>query len=255
MAAPNEMVTFQDLQDLIDNEGFLLNNAFTPSNKCPTKVETENAIQINTLSLWDSQLVQRSLIIKAADPVDNPPTDPTSILIDATYYDGFDISWSGATDDNGIASYNIFKSSYDGSVWSNITQIGSVTAPVVIYTATGLLQGTQYRMYVETVDTVGQLSPRVLYASGTTIIQDNAARPSSPNKSFCSGSSQEMVGIDIAEASWDSYSWVLKNTGLQISTAESLFVSPNRTTTYTLTRKKAGNADQIIDYIITVLNC
>ena len=68
MAGANQLVSFRDLQDLIDNEGFTQNNPFTVSDKLADQAEVVSALVVESIPLFSQQLVQRSLIIDAGGP-------------------------------------------------------------------------------------------------------------------------------------------------------------------------------------------
>lgn len=175
-ALPNQMVTFQDLQDLIDLEGFTLNNAFTPSTLCADKLEVIDALNIvvnNLDNLEDNQLVQRSLIEKVADPVDNPPTSAT-VVLDSISYNTANISWSGATDDNGIDFYDLYIL-YPGDVLP--TFIVRLPNNIDLYQFDNLIENSSYTFYVVPIDTIGQDDGFNGFVLGTTLVDLNPTAP------------------------------------------------------------------------------
>jgi cellulose 1,4-beta-cellobiosidase len=76
-----------------------------------------------------------------------PPTAPTLTSTGATA-NSITLSWSGSTDNVGVAGYRVFRGS---------TQIATVTG--TSYTDTGLASATQYSYVVEAYDAAGNVSP------------------------------------------------------------------------------------------------
>ncbi|MEV7274754.1 glycoside hydrolase family 18 chitinase [Streptomyces bacillaris] len=81
-------------------------------------------------------------------PGDNPPSAPgtptTSNITDTSVK----LSWSAATDDNGVKNYDVLR---------NGTKIATVVGTT--YTNTGLTAGTDYTYAVQARDTIDQLGP------------------------------------------------------------------------------------------------
>lgn len=122
MAEANQLVSFQDLQDLIDNEGFVQNNPFTPSDKLADRVEVENAIIVESLaSIPANQLIMRSLIIGGDEP------GLTQFILDGQGYTSSTISC--ATD-----SYNPVSRQHNGV--GSLPDVGDI-----IYTIDGYVFG------------------------------------------------------------------------------------------------------------------
>jgi hypothetical protein len=155
----NQMVTFADLQGLIDNDGFLQNNPFTPTDQLADKLEVIDALVIDEAlldGLEDNQMVQLSLIEKGDAPVDNPPTPPNVVTVIGTSVDKITIQWSGATDDHGIASY-IVGGKYvpnPDPYWFPDFIPGTEDT----FTLYAMNPDTDYNIWVKSVDTIGQES-------------------------------------------------------------------------------------------------
>jgi hypothetical protein len=167
----NQMVTFADLQDLIDNDGFLQNNPFSPTNQLADKLEVIDALLVKTElldGLADNQMVQLSLIEKEDAPIDNPPTPPTVVTVINESINSLEIQWSGATDDNGIASY-IVGGRYvpNANPYWYPDYIPASQDTFVLYGLVG--EGTSYNIWVKAVDTIGQESVASVPVQGTTL--------------------------------------------------------------------------------------
>ena len=85
-----------------------------------------------------------------------PPTAPTLTSTGATA-NSVSLSWSGSTDNVGVAGYRVFRGS---------TQVATVTGTT--YTDTGLTAATQYSYFVEAYDAAGNVSPASNTVSVTT---------------------------------------------------------------------------------------
>ena len=85
-----------------------------------------------------------------------PPTAPTLTSTGATA-NSVSLSWSGSTDNVGVAGYRVFRGS---------TQVATVTGTT--YTDTGLTAATQYSYLVEAYDAAGNVSPASNTVSVTT---------------------------------------------------------------------------------------
>lgn len=77
------------------------------------------------------------------------PTAPTSLVASDTSGSQTKLTWTAATDENGIDRYLIYK---DG------VQAGMVNAPVTTFTAKGLAITTTYNFYVKAVDPYDNIS-------------------------------------------------------------------------------------------------
>ena len=88
------------------------------------------------------------------------------------------ITWSTATDNIGVSSYQVFR---------NGTSVGTVTAPTVTFTDTGLVRGTTYSYTVKALDAAGNISAGSPATAVTTRVVDNNARYSmaNPNSGLC----------------------------------------------------------------------
>lgn len=137
---------------------------------------------------WDSTAVvngTHTLVLRATDAAGNsgqsspvtvtvnnpdttPPTVPSNLQTQVVDNATIQLSWSAATDFNGVTGYNVLR---DG------VRIGSVTDGSTTYTDTGLDAHTLYQYTVSAVDAAGNTSAESPAAA--IMIQDDVA-PSSP---------------------------------------------------------------------------
>lgn len=88
------------------------------------------------------------------------PTAPTNLTVNSTTTSTVSLSWAAATDNIGIASYEIYV---DGVLKTTVS--GSVTAATV----TGLAANTTYSFYIIAKDAAGNASPASNTVQGTTL--------------------------------------------------------------------------------------
>ncbi|WP_206304650.1 cellulose binding domain-containing protein, partial [Streptomyces sp. B27] len=81
-------------------------------------------------------------------PGDNPPSAPGTPTTSDVTNTSVKLSWSAATDDNGVKNYDVLR---------NGSKIATVTGTT--YTNTGLTAGTDYTYAVQARDTIDQLGP------------------------------------------------------------------------------------------------
>ncbi|WP_329194426.1 glycoside hydrolase family 18 chitinase [Streptomyces sp. NBC_01435] len=81
-------------------------------------------------------------------PGDNAPSAPGTPTASAVTNTSAKLSWTAATDDNGIKNYDVLR---DGTVVSTVTG--------TTYTDSGLTAGTDYSYTVQARDTAGQTGP------------------------------------------------------------------------------------------------
>ncbi|MEU2434288.1 cellulose binding domain-containing protein, partial [Streptomyces sp. NPDC007861] len=95
-------------------------------------------------------------------PGDNPPTAPGTPSASGITNSSVVLSWTAATDDNGIKNYDVFR---DGA------KIATVTG--LTYTNTGLTAGTDYSYTVQARDTADQTGP----VSGARAVRTTGGDP------------------------------------------------------------------------------
>jgi len=127
-------------------------------------------------------------------PADNPPSAVTNFRQTGATNNTMTMSWTAATDDNGVASYNDYN---DGALVGTLP--GSATTGVW-GDGTGEHCGETHQIGIEAVDTAGKIGPRVTVTASTspcadttapqTTITDQPADGTSTNASFSFTSSE-----------------------------------------------------------------
>ena len=183
-----------------------------------------------------------SLVVSAVTQaaVDNPPSAPSGLSAGAVSSSRMDLSWSAATDDFGVSSYEVERC--QGAGCSSFVAVTTVTT--LAWSDTGRSPATSYSYRVRARDTAGQVG-LVLGNSdgGDTAAVDNP--PSAPTGLSASASGSSGVNLswtaatdDIGVASYEvercqgagcsgfvqvatTASTSLADTGLQASTSYS----------------------------------
>jgi chitodextrinase len=118
----------------------------------------------------------------------NPPTTVTATAVSETR---IDLSWSGASDNVGVASYRIFRN-------GGATAIATVTAPTTTYSDTGLTAATTYSYTVKAVDGSGNVSNASTAASATTL---DTTPPNAPTTATATAASDSQINLSWSGAS------------------------------------------------------
>ena len=133
-----------------------------------------------------------------------PPTAPGTLTATAASSAEIDLSWGAATDNAGIANYQIWRCQGTGCI--NFAQVGTTSnGTTTSFQDTGLSASTTYVYEVRAVDTSNNLGPYGNTASGTTQASDTqppsapgtlTATPASPNEVDLGwGAATDDVGI------------------------------------------------------------
>ncbi|MEU7741910.1 cellulose binding domain-containing protein [Nonomuraea sp. NPDC049158] len=93
-----------------------------------------------------------------------PPTAPAGLAASGTMSTGANLSWTAATDDNGVAGYDILRA--PGASGGTFAQVG--TSITTSFSDTGLTPSTTYRYQVRARDGAGNVSPVSNTATVTT---------------------------------------------------------------------------------------
>lgn len=101
-----------------------------------------------------------------APAADTPPTAPTNLTATATSTTNVNLTWTGSTDDHGVASYTIYR---DGVAVGNTTNTN--------FTDSALTANTTYNYVIKAVDTAAQQSAASIATSATTY-QEYVTNPS-----------------------------------------------------------------------------
>ena len=96
--------------------------------------------------------------------VDNPPSAPTGLSAAAAGSGGVNLSWTAATDDLGVATYEVERC--QGAGCSGFVQVATTASTSLA--DTGLVASTSYSYRVRARDTGNQVGPYSSVASATT---------------------------------------------------------------------------------------
>lgn len=99
------------------------------------------------------------------EPPPNPsdttaPSAPTALSATATGSSSIDLSWAAASDNVAVTRYLVFRGA---------AQVGTVNAPTVRFTETGLTASTAYSYSVKASDAAGNIGAASSTASATTL--------------------------------------------------------------------------------------
>ncbi|GAA4256769.1 hypothetical protein GCM10022255_070920 [Dactylosporangium darangshiense] len=103
------------------------------------------------------------------------PSAPANLAATVAGNTQINLTWSGSTDDVGVAEYRIERCS--GANCTTFAQVATATSPT--YANTGLTAGTVYRFRVRAADAAGNVSAYSNIATATTTASDTTA-PSAP---------------------------------------------------------------------------
>ncbi|MEN9490255.1 MAG: hypothetical protein RJA63_704, partial [Pseudomonadota bacterium] len=78
------------------------------------------------------------------------PSAPASLRAEGKSATSVSLSWSAASDDQGVSGYQIYR---------NGTLVSLVQGNLLNYIDTGLMPGSSYRYSIKAVDAAGNLSP------------------------------------------------------------------------------------------------
>lgn len=168
----NQMVTFIDLQYMVDNEGYSIKNNFSATVQCATKAECSDALHLDeTGAEWiawaSNRLVPYRLLspldvtyvgvsgvcIDSDDPNPTAPTPPTIVLTSQSQ-SAIGISWTaspGSSPNGTISAYDVQVKANDGtSTWQTITP--QLSGATTTYSHTSVTAYIEYTFRVRLVD-------------------------------------------------------------------------------------------------------
>lgn len=119
-------------------------------------------------------------------PDTQPPSAPTGLIRSFVTETSFTVSWTGSTDNTGVAGYGV----YFGGL--KVAQTGSTS-----YAFTGLSCGTQYSVGVDAYDAVGNRSAVSSFVGSTAPCPDKTA-PSAPTGLTTGSVGQTSIGLSWA---------------------------------------------------------
>ena len=89
-----------------------------------------------------------------------PPSVPTGLAASAITINSFTLTWTASTDNVGVTAYEIFRGT---------TSLGTVAAPALSLTVTGLAPNTAYAMKVRARDAAGRWSAQSIALTVKTL--------------------------------------------------------------------------------------
>ena len=141
-----------------------------------------------------------SLVVSAVTQaaVDNPPSAPSGLSAAASGSSQVNLSWTAATDDFGVASYEVERC--QGAGCSNFVAVTTVST--LAWSDTGRSPGTSYSYRVRARDTAGQVGS---YSGTATAVTQAAVDnpPSAPSGLSAAASGSSQVNLSWTAASDD----------------------------------------------------
>ncbi|MHA6480837.1 NPCBM/NEW2 domain-containing protein [Paenibacillus sp. strain BS8-2] len=173
-----EPVTFtdasKDADGSISHRLWDFGDGLPSTSTSPTYVYNKLGIYRVTLVVWDnegrSHLKERVVLVRPGAPDTQAPTAPTGLLSPEQTDETAFISWSKASDNVGVVSYDVFV---DGVL------AGSTAPGETSFLITGLTALTTYQVTLKAKDAAGNVSPASTPLSVTTEAPD-ATPPSAP---------------------------------------------------------------------------
>lgn len=114
-----------------------------------------------TGSGWSSDIAIDAISITSTAPDTEIPTAPTSLVASNITENSTDLSWTAATDNIGVTSYNIYQ---DATLLTSATTTNT--------SVTGLTASTTYTFTIEALDAAGNVSPMSSGLDITTLSPD-----------------------------------------------------------------------------------
>jgi glucose/arabinose dehydrogenase len=168
-----------------------------------------------------------------------PPTAPTSLKSTGSTATSVALSWKAATDNVGVAAYDVY---HDGNKY---TEVSGKTLKADV---TGLKPKTDYRFTVFARDAAGNVSTASNAAAVTTPESSDKAAPSAPKNLAVTGTTSNSVSLtwsaatdNVGVAGYDVYngSTVLAD-GVKGTSTEVKNLVPNTSYTFTVKAKDAA---------------
>ena len=134
-------------------------------------------------------------------PDTTPPSAPGTLTATAVSSAEIDLSWGAATDNVGIANYQIWRC--QGAGCSNYSQVGTTSnGTTTSFQDTGLSASTSYSYEVRAVDTSTNAGPYSSTASGTTKTVDTQP-PTAPGTLTATAASSSEIDLSWGAATDD----------------------------------------------------
>jgi chitodextrinase len=163
-----------------------------------------NAIPTSCQSFTYGEVEDYSIVIEAAGPDTQAPTNPTGLSASNTTETSTDLSWNASTDNVGVTGYDVFQGG------SNIASVTGTS-----YSVTGLTENTSYAFTVRAKDAAGNVSGDSNTADVTTLaaptcsdgIQNGDETGVDCGGSSCApcSSSSTVLSASFFETGWDGW--------------------------------------------------
>jgi chitodextrinase len=202
----------------------------------PNLAGTTNRIMVKGTNHIFFDISNANFTITNSAPDTTAPTAAT-LSASGTSSNSTNLSWSGATDNIGVTSYDVYQDGVFRASTSSTT-----------FAATGLASSTAYSFYVIAKDAAGNVSPASNTVSVTTLTPDTTA-PTAATLS-ASGTTSSSTNLswtgatdNVAVTSYDVY----RNSTFLASTASTTYAVTGLTastayTFYVIAKDAAGNA-------------
>mgnify|MGYP006189124947 CR=1 FL=1 len=136
--------------------------------------------------IWEGAEADNRWDGEAEETDSEAPTVPQNVTVDEVTFETINLSWEAATDNEGVAKYNV---NVDGEYYTAVSST-SVTVE-------GLDPGVTYKFTITAADAAGNVSDATAAVEGTTKADDEA--PSVPQNLKVSS-----VSVNSATLSWDA---------------------------------------------------
>lgn len=264
------LMSYNDMY-LLAIDGFQIKNTFDYNSYiCVTKTQAQYHLYLQTAPMdgvADDQLVWRSLFVKPADPVDNPPNAPTNLALSARTQTYITFSYLTGVDDKGITAVNHYWINPSNGYTELLRQDSfTVNSPTTrTFTVQGLSAGTSYTFYASMIDTIGQessLSSITLSTEAENPADYDACVDTSDTQdssiTICLGSTIRIAAVCADDDDDRDYAtWSYNSDGSDaFYTGMTLTITPSRTVTIYRFLRYSWSPDYRKDKIVvTVINC
>ncbi|WP_432824871.1 LamG-like jellyroll fold domain-containing protein [Dactylosporangium sp. CA-092794] len=212
----------------------------TPYGEYFTGLIDEARVYNRALTAAEVQTIMNSPLVPPV--VDTtPPSTPTGLTATAAGATQVNLSWPAATDDVGVAGYQVERC--QGAGCTNFAAIGTVGTNA--YSDTGLTASTAYTYRVRAADSAGNLGGYSPTASATTTAAADTTAPSAP-----AGLAATVAGNTQVNLTWTGSTDNVGVTGYRIERCSGAGctnftqIATSTTTTYSSTGLTAGTAYQ-----------
>ena len=170
----------------------------------------------------------------AACPDTQPPSPPGTLSASAASSSEVDLSWGAASDNVGVAGYQLFRCLGDGC--TDFTQLTHVDGTATSYQDTTVAASSSYSYQVRAIDAAGNTGDFSNTATAQTPASPDTQPPSAPTGLGVSSAGQTSLALV-----WDASSDNVGVAGYDVYSNDSFVASPTATG-YTLTGLLCGTS-------------